>query len=314
MFLGVTAMNMKTCKFSKGIILVCSLVFYLADPMLGGVAHEQEKSLKALLPDLEGLVSVEEPQTYYPENLYEYINGAAEIYLSYGFKELIVDEYKKSDTSDTVSVEIYDMGDHKNSFGIYSAERYPDNQFVSIGTQGYLEEGALNFLVGCYYIKLLCYDCEDRAGETLEAVSEEIVRRIEDKAGFPALLGAFPAEGRILNSEKYILKNFMGYRFLHDGYLANYEVDGLSFDCFLIEGENPEEAQNMLQHYLEAKGPSNIQKVSSGYQIKDRYYHNIYIALVNNYICGVMKIKEGSEKIGEKYLENLVGHVQRLDS
>jgi len=307
-------MDMKTCKFRKGIFLVCLLILCLADPMLGRVAHEKEQSLKSLLPALEGLVSVEEPQTYYPENLYEYINGAAEIYLSYGFKELIVAEYKKSDTPDAISVEIYDMGDHKNSFGIYSAERYPDNEFVSIGTQGYLEEGALNFLVGRYYIKLLCYDCEDRAGEMLKAFSEEIVRRVEDKAGFPALLEAFPTEGRLLNSEKYILKNFMGYRFLHDGYLANYGIDGLSFDCFLIEGENPEEAQNMLQHYLEAKGPSNIQRVSSGYQIKDRYYHNIYLALVKNYICGVMKIKEGHEKIGERYLKNLVGQVQKLDS
>jgi hypothetical protein len=307
-------MKIRNCKFSKGVFLFFLFILYLPNPMLSRVEKKNEQSLKALLPDLEGLVSVEEPQTYYPENLYEYINGAAEIYLSYGFKELIVAEYKKSGTSDAVSVEIYDMGDHKNSFGIYSAERYPDNEFVSIGTQGYLEEGALNFLVGCYYIKLLCYDCEDRAGETLKAFSMELVRRVEDKAGFPALLKAFPTEGRIPNSEKYILKNFMGYRFLHDGYLANYEVDGLSFDCFLIEGENPEEAQHMLQQYLEAKGPSNIQKVSSGYQIKDRYYHNIYLALFKNYICGVMKIKEGSEKVGEKYLENLVGQVQRLDS
>jgi hypothetical protein len=266
------------------------------------------------LPVLEGLVSAEAPQTYYPENLFEYINGAAEIYLSYGFRELIVAEYKKSDTSDTVAVEIYDMGDHKNSFGIYSAERYPDNEFVSLGTQGYVEEGALNFLVGRYYIKLLCFDCEDRSDKALQAFSEEIVSRVEDKGGFPVLLQAFPLGGRLPNSEKYILNNFMGYRFLHDGYIANYEVDGLSFDCFLIEGENPDEAQTMLQQYLEAKGPSNVQKISSGYQIKDRYYHNIYLALVKNYICGVMKIKEGKEKLGEKYLENLVKQAKGLDS
>ena len=297
-----------------GIFLVCLLTLFLAAPMLGGVVQEKEQSLKALLPEFEGMVSAEAPQTYYPENLFEYINGAAEIYLSYGFKELIVAEYKKSDTSDTVAVEIYDMGNHKNSFGIYSAERYPDNEFVSVGTQGYVEEGTLNFLVGRYYIKLLCFDCEDRSDKTLEAFSEGIVRRVEDKGGFPVLLIAFPKEGRLPNSEKYILNNFLGYRFLHDGYLTNYEVDGLSFDCFLIEGKNPDEAQMMLEQYLEAKGPSNVQKISSGYQIKDRYYHYIYLALVKNYICGVMKIKEGKEKVGEKYLENLVKQVKGMDS
>ncbi len=297
-----------------GIFLVCMLSLSLADPGLGGVVKEKEQSLKALLPEFEAMVPAEAPQTYYPENLFEYINGAAEIYLSYGFQELIVTEYKKSASSDTLAVEIYDMGDHKNSFGIYSAERYPDNEFVSLGTQGYVEEGALNFLVGRYYIKLLCFDCEDRSVKMLKAFSEEIVRRVEDKGGFPVLLKAFPMEGRLLNSEKYILNNFLGYRFLHDGYLANYEIDGLSFDCFLIEGRSPEEAQIMLRQYLEAKGPSNVQKISSGYQIKDRYYHNIYLSLVKNYICGVMKIKEGKEKVGEKYLENLVKQVRSLDS
>jgi hypothetical protein len=299
---------------SSGIFSACVLFMFLANPMLGDFTQGQEQSLKTILPDIEGLVSVEEPQTYFPENLYEYINGAAEIYLSYGFRELIVAEYKTEETSDMVSVEIYDMGDHKNSFGIYSAERYPDNTFVSIGTQGYLEEGTLNFLVGCYYVKLLCYDCEDRADEMLKEFSEELVKRVHDKAGFPALLEGFPTEGRIPNSEKYILRNFMGYRFLHDGYLVNYEVGGLSFDCFLIEGENLEEAQHMLQQFLEAKGLSSVQKVSSRYQINDRYYHHIYLALVDNCICGVMKIKEGSEKIGEKYLENLVAQVKRLNS
>lgn len=304
-------MKIKNLKQSGGILLLFLFILYLQNPML---SQDENESLKALLPVMEGLVSMEAPQTYYPENLFEYINGAAEIYLSYGFKELIVAEYKKSNSSDTVAAEIYDMGDHKNSFGIYSAERYPDNEFVSLGTQGYVEEGALNFLVGRYYIKLLCFDCEERSDETLQAFAEKIVNRVGDKGGFPVLVQAFPTEGRLPNSEKYILNNFMGYRFLHDGYLANYEVDELSFDCFIIEGKNPSEAQHMLQQYLEAKGASNVQKISSGYQVKDRYYHNIYLALAKNYICGVMKIKEGKEKVGEKYLEKLVKLAGGLDS
>lgn len=307
-------MATKRYKFKGRVILLCLFSLCLANPILSQAKKEQGQSLSSLLPVMEGMVTTESPQTYYPENLFEYIDGAAEIYLSYGFKELIVAEYVKDNNSDTVAVEIYDMGDAKNSFGIYSAERYPDNEFVPLGTQGYVEEGALNFLVGRYYIKLLCFDCEDHADKMLQDFSEEIVSRVADKGGFPALLKAFPKQGLVANSEKYILKNFMGYRFLHDGYLANYEADGLSFDCFLIGGKNADEAKDMLDQYLEAKGPSNVQKVPSGYLIKDRYYHNIYLALVENYICGVMRIKEGNERLGEEYLENLVERVKKLDS
>jgi hypothetical protein len=268
--------------------------------------------LKSLLPVVEGMESREMPATYFPESLFEYINGAAEIYLSYDFKELIVAEYTKSDSTDSVAVEIYDMGNHKNSFGIYSAERYPDNVFMDLGTQGYMEEGALNFLVGRYYVKLLCYDCGERSDQWLRAFSDEIVNRVESKQGFPTYLQAFPIQGVIPNTEKFILRNVMGYKFLHDGYIVSYKLKELSFDCFLIEGKDHEEATAMLQRFLDAKGADSVQKISLGFLIKDRYYHNIYIAQVNNILCGVMKITDDFKDVGESYLEKLIQSVKGL--
>jgi hypothetical protein len=268
-------------------------------------------SLESLLPEIEGISITESPQTYYPETLFEYIDGAAEIYLAYDFKLLIVAQYKKNDAPDSATVEIYDMGNHKNSFGIYSAERYPDNKFLPLGTQGYIEEGALNFLVGDYYVKLLCYDCEDRADEMLMAFAKNIVGKVGAKSGFPDLLSAFPKKGMLPNTEKFILRNVLGYRFLHDGYFADYEVNGLSFDCFLIEGKSPEEAKDMLEQYLEAKGAAAVQKIPEGYRIKDRYYHNIYLAQVGKYLCGVMKIEEGFEEVGERYLKSWIHSLEQ---
>ncbi len=298
---------MRSIKYEKKSIILCfSLAFLWLSSVMNVRGVQSQFELNSLLPTLEGMESKESPKTYFPENLFEYINGAAEIYLSYDFKELIVAEYKKSDAPDSVAVEIYDMGNHKNSFGIYSAERYPDNEFMSIGTQGYMEEGAMNFLVGRYYIKLLCFDCEERSGQWLQTFSDEIVNRVKEKEGFPVFLNVFPEKGLIPNTEKFILRNFMGYKFLHDGYLVSYELEELSFDCFLIEGKNPEEANDMLKKYLEAKGAASVQKISSGFWIKDRYYHNIYLAQVNNILCGVMKITDGFEKVGESYLEKLI--------
>ena len=286
------------------------ILFCLLSVSSGRAGQESPVVLESLLPTVEGMESNESPATYFPESLFEYINGAAEIYLSYDFKELIVAEYTISGSPDSVAVEIYDMGNHKNSFGIYSAERYSDNEFMDLGTQGYMEEGALNFLVGRYYVKLLCYDCGEKSDEWLRAFSEEIVSRVEKREGFPVYLQTFPKEGLIPNTEKFILRNVMGYKFFHDGYIVSYEMKELSFDCFLIEGENSEEAKSMLKKYLEAKGADSVQKISLGFRIKDRYYHNIYIAQVNNILCGVMKITDDLVEVGESYLEKLVQSVK----
>lgn len=280
------------------------LILFLLNPYRKLLRAEAEFPLNSLLPTNEAWKRVEDPQNYLPESLYEYINGAAEIYLAYDFKELVVCQYEKVDAGASLSVEIYDMGNEKNSFGIYSAERFPDMRFVTVGNQGYLEEGTLNFMVGRYYVKLLCFDCDQESESTLKLFADEILAGVKDKAQMPPLINVFPEEGLIANSEKFILQNFLGYAFLHDGYLADYKRGELEFECFLVEGKSQDETQKMLDKYLDRK-KGNIERKSFGYHLKDRYYHNIYLARIQNYLCGVFKIKDGFEEVGEIYLKSL---------
>jgi hypothetical protein len=283
----------------------------LAGCLISLTAGEGRQDLKTVLPRLEGWGQSEEPESYLPANLFEYINGAAEIYLSYDFNELIVGQFKKAGTEANVSVEIYDMGSPLNAFGIYGAERFPENQFIPMGTQGYLEDDVLNFLVGRYYVKLMCFDCEYDSAAVLKGMVESIVSRVADPAGFPEVLSYFPEKGLIANSERFNLKNVMGYSFLSRGYLASYSVDGMEFDCFVIQGEDETRAAEMMRKYLDKKGDLPIEKTGDTFRISDRYYDNIFISRSGAFICGVMKIKEGSEGVGEEYLQALKASLSR---
>lgn len=293
-------------------LFLAFVLFFSFSNAKGALLKEEGvSSLHFLLPDVVTWKIPEAPQDYFPEILFEYINGAAEIYLSYDFKELTVGQYEKGDSNASLIIEIYDMGNEINSFGIYSAERFPDSQFISLGNQGYLEEETLNFMVGKYYIKLLCFDSGEDSADFLKLFSQEVVKRVKDKGTLPPALAFFPKQGLVRNSEKFILRNFMGYSFLHSGYLANYKLEDLEFDCFLIEGENADDAQNMLKKYLEKKGKQSVEEISAGFRIKDRYYHNIYLARVENYLCGVMKIKDESLEVGDKYFGMLIESLKK---
>jgi hypothetical protein len=280
---------------------------------MSGSEEVSASKLTGLLPDVENWEKSDDSQSYYPENLFEYINGAAEIYLAYEFKELLVAQFDHENSEASISIEIYDMGEQKNSFGIYSVERYPDNQFVPVGIQGYTEEGILNFLIGDYYIKVFCFGCSGDSSDALMDFSKDIADKVENKGSLPPLLGVFPREGKIENSEKFILRNFLGYGFLHNGYLVNYKTYDLEFDCFLIEGRNEEDAEQMLNQYLQSN--SNVQEnpdAGKVIKIEDRYYKNIFLLRLDKYICGVMKIKDGSEELGEKYLEDMSKNLNEL--
>jgi hypothetical protein len=301
-------------KKVRYITLVFLGIIYFIGSVVLSFSEDQEKSsgLISLLPDVDTWSSTDKPESYYPENLFEYINGAAEIYLAYEFKELVVSQQQKDQSEKNVAVEIYDMGNETNAFGIYSAERYPDNQFIEMGIQGYIEEGTLNFLVDRYYIKLLCFECEDQSEEVLKEFSQKIVERVGKTGSLPPLLKAFPSKGLQLNSENFVLRNFMGYSFLHHGYSAKYKAEDLEFDCFIAEGKDNADAEEMLQKYLEAKKSQNVQTIELGHHVRDKYYHNIFISRVGRRLCGVIKIKDGSEDLGLDYLSALVENLKNM--
>ncbi len=280
------------------------VVFSLMSPV-PGCAGDQNMSLRSILPLVDGWEIAEEPEIFNPDNLYEYIDGAAELYLTYDFKELLVAQYKHKQGKANVSIEIYDMKTVENAFGIYGAERYPDNHFVTIGIQGYAEEDSLNFFSGHYYIKMICFDGGDEAGSYLKSLAGSVVSRMKDKGDFPQLVKVFPKEGLIPNSEKFSLRNFLGYSFLSHGYAAEYKLGTLAFDAFIIQAPDHAGAEEMVKKFLARKEGQPVEKTALGIVIKDKYYHNIYIAVVKNMICGVMKIKDGSETVGLDYLKRL---------
>lgn len=286
--------------------LIFTALFLVAAP-LGNTKYQKNESLSvdALLSQLQGWKLTEQPLEFQPENLFEYINGAAEIYIAYDFRTLTVLQFGQEGQPVNLSVEIYEMSTPTNAFGIYSAERFPDNQFIPVGAQGYIEEGSLNCLIGKRYVKLICFEGGERCQDYLKQAAGSIDSLSPGEKGFPPVLQNFPREGLIVNSEKFILKNVMGYGFLHHGFLASYSVEGLDFDCFIIQGRNEDDARDMLARYLEAKKEQPIQEFSGGVLIKDRYYKNIYVSRTGTTVFGVMKIAEGKEDIGKTYFSLL---------
>src|ERR1700761_9066461 len=96
--------------------------------------------------------SQEAPRFYSPQNLYEYMDGGADIFLLYGVRSLLHLDLRSR--SADITVDIFDMGTADTAFGMYAAERSPDEPYISIGAEGYANKGALNFFQDRFYVKL----------------------------------------------------------------------------------------------------------------------------------------------------------------
>jgi hypothetical protein len=284
-------------------------ICFLAAGMLISAQEGGGGGPEKLLPQAPGWKLAEAPRTYIPATLFEYIDGAAESYLSYGFQKLAVADYKGEAGDAALTVEIYDMGGNLNAFGIYSAERYPGSRYLDIGAQGYFEEGTLNFFAGPNYIKLICFDCGETAEAALNGIAKDIAKKLgTDPGRLPAVLESFPKDGLVANSEKFIRQNVLGYAFLHDGYLAGYRASEQEFELFIIVGQDEAEARKMLGQYLAAqeKNGAPVERSGPGYHITDRYARNIYLGAKGRYLAGAMRVNNGGESLGLKYLQELL--------
>jgi hypothetical protein len=286
----------------RGWMVLTGLIMGLAGAALPGRAQSARGAVMNLLPRIAGWEKSEEPKSFGPESLFEYIDGAAEAFISYDFIELALGQYRKPGAAGTMTVEIYDMGTPGHAFGIYSTERYPDTKFLPIGTQGYIEEGTLNFFAGRYYVKMMAFETGPQTDALLKSYASEILKKIGDPGDFPAAVKMFPRQGLVANSEKSILKNFLGLEFLRNGIIASYKLGETQPDAFIIESPAEAEAALLLKKYLDTAAAKGIVAEKKGglHKLQDPYLAGVFIGQTGRFLFGVTKIKDPAAAEGEK--------------
>jgi len=187
------------------------------------------------------------PRTYGPSDLFEYIDGNADLFLGYGFQELAVGDYVRpvkaaGAQAEWISVDIYDMGSPVHAFGIYRCERPPDAKRFPAGAEGYEGNGLVAFWGGRYYVKVALVEGESaEAAQTLAAAA---AKRLAPGPGMPRELRRLPRANRIADSERYVGMGALGHGFLREAVSADYKLGRITASLHVADlGRQAEAAQ-----------------------------------------------------------------------
>jgi hypothetical protein len=267
----------------------------------GGVCRSAAAENGPLFPTVPGWKIAPPPgdSIYTSGNLWDIIDGAAELFLSYGFVDLRIMEY--TDTTGTdVRVELYRHNSRANAFGIYSQERNPGYQFIEVGTQGYIEEKVLNFLCGMYYVKISSHR-EGKPGlNAMTLIGRRVAESLMQGSGWPAALALFPAEKRLPNTESYIAENFLGYKVLHSAFTVRYEG---GCTLFLMDLESPSGARSTAAAYMKAAGLQQELTEGEIADIPDPHNGPLAMLLKGRTIIGAFGA--GGQSLAHRYMELL---------
>jgi hypothetical protein len=272
-------------RFFAGLILM----------LISGFVSAQDMEL----PQLSGFKKVTSYPVFKPANLWNFINGAANTYLAYGFIDLHVAEYKKG--KNTIKAEVYRHSDNTMAFGIYSAERSPSFRFMKLGTQGYIVDGAVNFFKGNYYVKIRTFSKSEKIIQATQSLALKIAGMLDGTSEMPAILSMFPEQGKKLNEETYINESVLGHKFLNNAFKATYELGPDNFSVFIMKCGSSPEVRKTINEYLVSAETDTTDSESGRYMLKDGYNGTVFLAWKETFIVIISGLSKDQSEIADQY-------------
>jgi hypothetical protein len=235
-------------------------------------------------PPVQGWTVIPESTVYTPETLWEFINGAADLFVSYGFRDLHVAYYRAAPEME-IRAEVYRHSTVENAYGMYSQERSPENAAAPRGTEGYSDEGILNFTAGRWYVKLSAAGPVPEPG--LQHVAAAIDSVLHQPRALPAGFALLPLEQRQPRSEQYIARDYLGYAFLSGVYVAQYgRTDGCQI--FVIPKDSSAAARSVYNAFLRVAPPAASKGNDPFIRLKDPHHGPVDITILGNSVVGII--------------------------
>jgi len=268
------------------------------------VSSFQLFSQELTLPELPGYKKITNYPVYTADNHWDFINGAADTYLSYGFEDVHIAEYEKG--KNVIKLEIYKHKDDIQAFGIYSSERSPSFRFINTGAQGYKADGSLNFFKGKYYVKIRTYSKSERIVQTLETLALKVADMLRGISEMPLTLIEFPDIGKKRNEESYINESVLGHAFLSGAFKALYEAGGNEFAIFIFKNQSIEEASRKVAAYLKSVGLEIDDPAGGKYVFKDGYNGDIFLSWKESTIVIISGLSRDQTAVAERYSSEIL--------
>jgi hypothetical protein len=237
------------------------LLFGLLMPQAGGTVTDFSKILpKSIL----GWEAVQKDAVYDRQTLYDYLDGGAEVYLAFDFKQVFVRKYSGPGQNE-IACDIYDMGSSAEAFGVFSCDRQDEE--AGIGQESEYGPGLLRFWQGPYFVSVTVGGDEREAEKAILALGRAAASCLGPPGAKPGLLQCLPPAGLRPNRSCYFHSAInLNNRF----FISSENILNLSrqTNCLLAEyGQSPAGPVHLLvvQYPEEGQAPAAVESFLQSY-------------------------------------------------
>jgi hypothetical protein len=195
----------------------------------------------SFIPRTAGPWLSEADHVYDTETIFQYIDGAGEVYRSYNMKLLVSRRFHKDGRPDIV-VDLFDMGTSEDAFGVFTHDL--DGENAGLGQGSNYKAGLLSFWKDRYFVSV---SADEETQDTKPAILDlgrRIAAAIPKNGPGPKLLSCLPPDG--LEAGRTA--------FFHNYSVLNYHFFVADKDILLLE----QTASAVLAPYETAAGTSYL--------------------------------------------------------
>jgi len=251
---------MDCISYTRRIILLLTLVVALCacadrqQTTSDSEPRSEPVNLSELLAGLapEGWAIYDQVGQFTADNLYERINGRAELYLAYDVISLTTATFEdETDIGRFVELSVYDMGNPTNAFGIFSVERFQGDLPLDLGRLSYLSDSNAYIWKGKHYITIVVSESTEEFKQISLDLASKVTAALIDSGEQVWGLSALPQDHLITDSVQYFKVDALGLDFMQNTYMAEYLKGETTIKAFLSQQDSPEVALDMVERYAE---------------------------------------------------------------
>jgi hypothetical protein len=197
-------------------LVILSLFLVGRAPSMPNRVEEISKLSHYLPLDVYGWHAGGRDEVYDPETIFDYIDGAGEVYRAYNFRHLLARRYLKEGKPDLLA-DFFDMGSPDDAFGVFTHDL--EGESLRIGQGAVYKGGLLSFWKDRYFVSLYAEAETPETQQAVFALGEAVAAAIPGTGKKPNLLSCVPREFDLETA-----------RYFHGHIILNYH--------FFISAEN----------------------------------------------------------------------------
>jgi hypothetical protein len=236
-----------------------------------------EELQKALPEKIMNWTKAEEDQFYDSQTIFDYIDGAGEVYRAYHMQRCLSRRYV-TPQGPALILDIFEMASSYDAFGVFTHD--PDGDALPVGQGGVYRSGWLGFWKDRFFISLYADEETDAAIKALRELAGKVASLIKKEGPKPPILTRLPKKGLKAGSVRYFHDHPVLNRhyfvstenILHQGgqteaVLSAYQLKEGAAQVLLVKYPDADKAKeaysSFLKHYLPDADPSGMAQLEN---------------------------------------------------